>query len=157
MPRIASSWKLAQGCARAAQHDAAARFPESLIDAFFVNQPILPQVVALFVLLFNALPRLWKWAVSHRAAVDHGQCDLGADTTTIDRTSAVVVIESEMNGVDDRLHLSSVKRANGTAQTTATPSPGTDLGVARVARCRTGSSRDCWPSAGNRALRPAAS
>jgi multidrug efflux pump len=104
------------------------------MNAFFVSRPVFAWVVALFILLFGAIA-LWLLPVEQFPNIAPPSITInavyrGADTTTIDRT-VTSVIESEMNGIDDFLYMSSVSRANGTAQITVTLQPGTNLDTAR--------------------------
>lgn len=104
------------------------------MNAFFVDRPVFAWVVALFLLLFGGIA-LWLLPVEQYPNIAPPSITVnanyrGADTATIDRT-VTSVIESEMNGLDDLLYLSSVSRANGTAQITVTLRPGADLDSAR--------------------------
>ena len=104
------------------------------MNAFFVNRPVFAWVVALFILLFGAIA-LWLLPVEQYPNIAPPSISInahyrGADTGTIDRT-VTSVIEAEMNGLDDFLYMSSVSRANGSAQITVTLRPGADLDSAR--------------------------
>ncbi|MBO9353769.1 multidrug efflux RND transporter permease subunit [Bordetella petrii] len=104
------------------------------MNSFFVFRPVFAWVVALFILLFGVIalvllpveqyPNIAPPSISIQA---HYR---GADAATIDR-NLTSIIEEEMNGLDDFLYMSSVSRANGSAQITVTFAPGTDLDVAR--------------------------
>lgn len=104
------------------------------MNSFFVFRPVFAWVVALFILLFGAIslallpveqyPNIAPPSISIQA---HYR---GADATSVDQ-GVTAVIEEEMNGLDDFLYMSSVSRANGSAQVTVTFQPGTDLDVAR--------------------------
>ncbi|ALM82861.1 multidrug efflux RND transporter permease subunit [Bordetella sp. N] len=104
------------------------------MNAFFVNRPVAAWVVALFMLLFGVIAMLLlpieQYPNIAPPSITINASYRGADTGTIDRT-VTSVIESEMNGLDDFLYMSSISRANGTAQITVTLRPGTDLDVAR--------------------------
>ncbi len=104
------------------------------MNSFFVFRPVFAWVVALFILLFGAIGLLLlpveQYPNIAPPSVSISTNYRGADAATIDR-SVTSVIEEEMNGLDHFLYMSSVSRANGSAQITVTFTPGTDLDVAR--------------------------
>jgi len=104
------------------------------MNSFFVFRPVFAWVVALFILLFGVIA-LMLLPVEQYPNIAPPSISIstqyrGADAATIDRT-VTSIIEEEMNGLDNFLYMSSVSRANGTAQITVTFTPGTDLDVAR--------------------------
>lgn len=104
------------------------------MNRFFVYHPVFAWVIALFALLFGGLA-LRNLPVEMFPNVAPPSLNIsatfpGADAATLDRT-VTSIIEREMNGIDDFLYMSSVSRANGTAQITVTLQPGADLDAAR--------------------------
>lgn len=104
------------------------------MNRFFVYRPVFAWVVALFMVLFGGIA-IALLAVEEYPDVAPPSLSIqanfrGADAQTLDRT-VTSLIEDEMNGVENFLYMSSVSRANGTAQVTVTLKPGTDLDVAR--------------------------
>src|SRR5690606_35843883 len=104
------------------------------MHAFFVSRPVFAWVVALFMVLFGFIA-LMVLPVEQYPDIAPPSISItahyrGADSATIDQT-VTAVIEEEMKGLDDFLYMSSVSRANGSAQITVTFAPGTDLDVAR--------------------------
>ena len=104
------------------------------MNSFFVFRPVFAWVVALFVLLFGVIALLLlpveQYPNIAPPSISISANYRGADAATIDRT-VTSVIEEEMNGLDNFLYMSSVSRANGSAQITVTFTPGTDLDTAR--------------------------
>ncbi|MBO1113817.1 multidrug efflux RND transporter permease subunit [Bordetella petrii] len=104
------------------------------MNSFFVFRPVFAWVVALFILLFGAIALLLlpveQYPNIAPPSISISTNYRGADAATIDR-NVTSIIEEEMNGLDDFLYMSSVSRANGSAQITVTFTPGTDLDVAR--------------------------
>src|SRR5262245_22229330 len=104
------------------------------MKGFFVARPVLSWVIALFLLLFG-LTALRQLAIEQFPDIAPPSLTVtasfnGADAQTIER-SVTTIIEQEMNGVDDFLHMSGVSRANGTSAVTVTLRPGTDINQAR--------------------------
>ncbi|MBO9647912.1 MAG: multidrug efflux RND transporter permease subunit [Variovorax sp.] len=104
------------------------------MDRFFVYRPVFAWVIALFMALFGLIAVLLlpveQYPDVAPPSLTVSAVYPGADAQTLDR-SVTSIIEDEMNGIDNFLYMSSISRANGSAQITVTLRPGTDLDVAR--------------------------
>lgn len=105
------------------------------MSRFFIDRPIFATVIALFLTLAGLIA-LQQLPVAQYPTVAPPSINItvnypGASAQTVDET-VVSVIESEINGADNMIYMTSVSQVNGSAEIMVTFAPGTDADIAQV-------------------------
>ncbi|MFH0919524.1 MAG: efflux RND transporter permease subunit [Fibrobacterota bacterium] len=103
--------------------------------AFFINRPIFAWVIAIVIMLAGALV-LGRLPVAHYPDIAMPQISIsaqypGASAYIVDR-SVTQVIEQQLKGLDNLLHMQSTSSTSGGSEIVLTFAAGTDIDTAQV-------------------------
>lgn len=105
------------------------------MSRYFIDRPIFATVIALFLSLIGLIA-LTQLPVAQYPTVAPPSINItvrypGASAQVMDET-VISVIESEINGADNLIYMTSVSQVDGSAEIMVTFAPGTDPDIAQV-------------------------